>query len=70
MKTRRLGRSGHLSSLAILGGAAFWDADVETARRALELALAAGVNHVNDWTFLAPRRRRASADRAIISTRT
>jgi len=45
--TRRLGRTGHRSSLAILGGAAFWDESPETARAVVESALAAGVNHID-----------------------
>ncbi len=44
---RRLGRTGHLSSVAILGCAAFWDADPATVADSFELALAAGVNHLD-----------------------
>jgi aryl-alcohol dehydrogenase-like predicted oxidoreductase len=47
METRRLGRTGHRSSLAILGGAAFWNADHDTAARSFGRALAAGVNHLD-----------------------
>ncbi|MEP6659890.1 MAG: aldo/keto reductase [Acidimicrobiales bacterium] len=47
MLTRRLGRTGHQSSVAILGAAAFWDSTVETTRTAFVNALAAGVNHVD-----------------------
>jgi aryl-alcohol dehydrogenase-like predicted oxidoreductase len=47
VERRRLGRTGHLSSVAILGAAAFWDADPETAAASFELALAAGVNHLD-----------------------
>jgi len=47
MEQRRLGRTGHRSSVAILGGAAFWDSDPETTEQAFELALAAGVNHLD-----------------------
>ena len=35
METRRLGRTGHRSSLAVFGAAALWDADAETAERVL-----------------------------------
>jgi aryl-alcohol dehydrogenase-like predicted oxidoreductase len=42
-----LGRTGHHSSLAILGGAAFWDTDPETAGSALGSAVEAGVNHLD-----------------------
>jgi aryl-alcohol dehydrogenase-like predicted oxidoreductase len=47
METRRLGRTGHRSSVAIFGAAALWDADPETAARAFDQALAAGVNHLD-----------------------
>jgi len=47
METRRLGRTGHRSSVAILGGAAFWDTPVDVTRAAFEGALAAGVNHLD-----------------------
>lgn len=51
MLTRRLGRTGHHSSVAILGGAAFWNAGADEAAQALELAEARGVNHLD----IAPR---------------
>lgn len=48
METRRLGRTEHRSSVAVLGGAAFWDtATPEDARPHLEAAVAAGVNHLD-----------------------
>lgn len=47
METRRLGRTGHASSVAILGGAAFWDGDPERAAVGVEAALEAGVNHLD-----------------------
>lgn len=47
MRTRRLGRTGHQSSLAVLGAAMFWDSTTEEARPAFDAALAAGVNHVD-----------------------
>lgn len=47
MQARRLGRTGHLSSVAILGGCAFADGDVEAAQRGVQTALAAGVNHLD-----------------------
>ncbi len=47
MERRRLGRTGHDSSVAILGGAAFWDGDPETTGAAFAAALAAGVNHLD-----------------------
>jgi aryl-alcohol dehydrogenase-like predicted oxidoreductase len=47
MQTRRLGRTDHHSSLAILGAAAFWGSDPEVVASSLDLALAAGVNHLD-----------------------
>jgi len=51
METRRLGRTGHHSSLAVLGAAAFARSDPDETRRAFDAALAAGVNHLD----IAPR---------------
>lgn len=45
--TRRLGRTGHESSLAILGGAAFWGTTPEVTERCFRLAIEAGVNHLD-----------------------
>ncbi|NLG26708.1 MAG: aldo/keto reductase [Chloroflexi bacterium] len=47
METRRFGRTEHQSSVAILGGAAFGGADQATVDAAMELAIAAGVNHID-----------------------
>jgi aryl-alcohol dehydrogenase-like predicted oxidoreductase len=47
METRRLGRTGHQSSVAILGAAAFWQGDPEVAERGFTTALDAGVNHLD-----------------------
>jgi aryl-alcohol dehydrogenase-like predicted oxidoreductase len=47
MERRRLGRTEHYSSVAILGCCAFGDGDVEAARETLELAIGAGVNHID-----------------------
>ncbi len=47
METRRLGRTGHHSSVAVLGGAAFWDGDPDATATAFALAEAAGVNHLD-----------------------
>ena len=47
MQTRRFGRTNHLSTLAILGGAAFGRVDQATADAAMEQAIAAGVNHID-----------------------
>ena len=45
--TRRLGRTDHQSSLAILGAAAFWNATPEVTEQHFHAALAAGVNHLD-----------------------
>jgi predicted aldo/keto reductase-like oxidoreductase len=51
MERRRLGRTGHESSVAILGGAAFWNATPAEAETGFARALARGVNHLD----IAPR---------------
>jgi aryl-alcohol dehydrogenase-like predicted oxidoreductase len=51
METRRLGRTGHHSSVAVLGGAAFAASTQDEAAAGFEAALAAGVNHLD----IAPR---------------
>ncbi len=55
MQQRRLGRTGHRSSVAVLGAAALGDADPETAAAVFAGALEAGVNHLD----VAPRYGRA-----------
>ena len=47
MERRRLGRTGHESSVAVLGGAACWAATVDEAGAWLQLALDRGVNHLD-----------------------
>ncbi|HEX4903813.1 MAG TPA: aldo/keto reductase [Acidimicrobiales bacterium] len=47
MQTRRLGRTGHESTIAILGGAAFGRSDEEETAAAFASAIAAGVNHLD-----------------------
>ncbi len=44
---RRLGRTGHESSVAILGAAAFWASTTEDAEPRFQAVLDAGVNHVD-----------------------
>jgi aryl-alcohol dehydrogenase-like predicted oxidoreductase len=51
MQRRRLGRTDHQSSVAILGGAAFALATADDAERGFSMALARGVNHLD----IAPR---------------
>ncbi len=47
MEKRRFGRSGHLSTVAILGGAAFGNATQAESDAAMERVIAAGVNHID-----------------------
>jgi aryl-alcohol dehydrogenase-like predicted oxidoreductase len=47
VERRRLGRTGHESSVAILGGAAFWMSSAEDGARGLALAMERGVNHLD-----------------------
>ena len=45
MEQRRLGRSGHRSSVLIYGAAALAEVDQDTADASIRLALDAGINH-------------------------
>src|SRR6266542_2278781 len=47
MQRRRLGRTGHESSVAILGAAAFWETTEDVVAGAFARAVAAGVNHLD-----------------------
>jgi len=47
MQTRRLGRLGHMSSVLIYGGAALADVSQDEADRSIEMALEAGINHID-----------------------
>lgn len=47
VERRRLGRTGHDSSVAILGGAAYARSDPDSTAISFHQALAAGVNHVD-----------------------
>jgi aryl-alcohol dehydrogenase-like predicted oxidoreductase len=47
MKTRRLGRTGHESTLAIFGAAAFFEISQADADHAMEVVIEAGVNHID-----------------------
>ncbi len=51
METRRLGRTGHESTVAILGGAAFARSNPQETAAAFTTAIANGVNHLD----IAPR---------------
>lgn len=47
MEKRQLGRTGHQSAVVIFGGAALSNSTQEEANAAYELALRAGVNHID-----------------------
>jgi len=47
MQTRRFGRTGHMSTVAIFGGAAFSKITQEEADRVIEQVIEAGVNHID-----------------------
>ena len=47
MKKRLFGRTGHMSTVAILGGAAFGEVDQAATDKAMQLVLEYGVNHID-----------------------
>ncbi len=47
METRRFGRTGHMSTIAIFGAAAFWQITQAEADTVMERVIAAGVNHID-----------------------
>ena len=47
MQTRRFGRTGHMSTVAIFGAAAFWEVTQAEADASMERVIAAGVNHID-----------------------
>lgn len=47
MEKRRFGRTGHKSTVAIFGAAAFWEVTQAEADVAMERVIAAGVNHID-----------------------
>lgn len=47
MENRRFGRTNHFSTVAIFGGAAFWEIEQDEADRVMELVMASGVNHID-----------------------
>ncbi|HLO32395.1 MAG TPA: aldo/keto reductase [Anaerolineales bacterium] len=47
METRRFGRTGHMSSIAIFGGAAFWQISQEDADKVIKSIIEAGINHLD-----------------------
>jgi aryl-alcohol dehydrogenase-like predicted oxidoreductase len=47
METRRFGRTGHKSTVAIFGAAAFYEVSQEDADKVMEQVIEAGVNHID-----------------------
>jgi aryl-alcohol dehydrogenase-like predicted oxidoreductase len=47
MEKRRFGRTGHMSTVAIFGAAAFYEVAQPVADAAMEQVIAAGVNHID-----------------------
>jgi aryl-alcohol dehydrogenase-like predicted oxidoreductase len=47
METRRFGRTGHMSTIAIFGGAAFWNISPADADTVMEMVIEAGINHID-----------------------
>ncbi|NWG07917.1 MAG: aldo/keto reductase [Chloroflexi bacterium] len=47
METRRFGRTGHRSTIAIFGAAAFWEISQADADKVMEQIIEAGVNHID-----------------------
>ncbi len=47
MEKRRFGRTGHMSTVAIFGAAAFYEVTQAVADAAMEQVIAAGVNHID-----------------------
>lgn len=47
MEKKKFGRTGHLSSVAIFGAAAFWEISQADADRVMEMIISAGVNHID-----------------------
>lgn len=47
METRRFGRTGHMSTIAIFGGAAFGQISQEDADKVIEQVIEAGINHID-----------------------
>ena len=47
MQKRRFGRTGHMSTVAIFGGAAFFEIDQPRADQTMRLVIEQGVNHID-----------------------
>ena len=47
METRRFGRTGHMSTIAIFGAAAFWEISQADADKVMEQVIEDGINHID-----------------------
>ncbi len=47
METRRFGRTGHMTTVAVFGGAALWQISQEDADKVMELVIESGINHID-----------------------
>lgn len=47
METRRFGRTGHMSTIAIFGAAAFYQITQDDADNVMEMIIEAGINHID-----------------------
>lgn len=47
METRKFGRTGHMSTVAIFGAAAFWQISQADADQVMEQVIEAGINHID-----------------------
>ena len=47
MEKRQFGRTGHMSTIAIFGAAAFWDISQADADKVMEMVMSAGINHID-----------------------
>lgn len=47
MQKRKFGRTGHMSTIAIFGAAAFWEIAQADADRVMEMVIEAGINHID-----------------------
>src|SRR5688572_26343096 len=47
MEKRKFGRTGHLSTIAIFGGAAFWEIEQAEADKVMKMVIEAGINHID-----------------------
>jgi len=47
METRPFGRTGHMSTVAVFGAAAFWEISQADADKVMEQVIEAGINHID-----------------------